>query len=192
MDVTCSNCGAEVALDTPGSVNAALSPELKEKITSGTLFLWECPACGRKKLLNFPLVYNDRQRKYIIALSPTPVSSEGEIPGYTVRQVATPGELIEKIKIFDSELDDIAVEMCKFVTARELGKEVELKFFSVGGSDHVITLTYPENGEMQMLEIGFNVYEDCCGIISRNPVIRDKAKGLVRVDQAWLSQFFGG
>ena len=60
------------------------------------------------------------------------------------------------------------------------------------GADGEITLTYPENGQMQMLEIGHNVYTDCVGIVSRNPVLHERAQGLVRIDQAWVSQFIAG
>ena len=57
------------------------------------------------------------------------------------------------------------------------------------GPDGEITLTYPEKGEMQMLVIGYNVYSDCAGIVDRNPILRESAKGLVRIDQPWVAQF---
>ena len=43
---------------------------------------------------------------------------------------------------------------------------------------------------MQMLVVGFNVYEDCAGIVSRSPEIRSAASGPVRVDKEWIGQFF--
>ena len=69
-------------------------------------------------------------------------------------------------------------------------KDVDLKFFKFDGADNEITLTYPENGQMQMIQIGFNVYEDCAGIIRRNPALREAASGMVRLDQEWLGRFF--
>ena len=45
---------------------------------------------------------------------------------------------------------------------------------------------------MQMLVIGYNVYSDCVGIVERNPVLREKAQGLVRIDQDWVAQFIAG
>ena len=82
------------------------------------------------------------------------------------------------------------VEMCKYVTKGELEKDVDLKFFNFEGADNEITLTYPENGQMQMIRIGFNVYEDCAGIINRNPALREGASGMVRLDQEWLGAYF--
>ena len=187
----CVKCGADTTVKVYGSVNTSENPELKEEVRSGRIFLWECPHCGTVNIINGPFLYTDPDNGIVILLSNEKLSSNGEIPGFTARQVGSVGELIEKISIFEAGLDDIAVEMCKYVTAQELGKEVELKFYKMEGADQTITITYPEKGEMQMLEIGFNVYQDCCGILSRNPVISEKAKGLVRVDQAWLSGFIG-
>ena len=41
-----------------------------------------------------------------------------------------------------------------------------------------------------MVAIGFNVYEDCRGIVSRNPEVSKAAAGFTRVDAVWLSRFF--
>ena len=195
ISCTCAKCGGNSPIKVYSSVNTAENPELKEDIRNGRAFVWECPVCGTANVLNRPFLYTDPELKIIIlltgGLNGEGLSSSGEVRGYTTRQVASVGELIEKIKIFEAGLDDIAVEMCKYVTARELGKDVDLKFYKMEGADQELTLTYPEKGRMEMLEIGFNVYQDCCGILSRNPVIYEKAKGLVRVDQAWLSNFIG-
>ena len=83
------------------------------------------------------------------------------------------------------------MEFCKFVTRQELGKDVELKFLRLDGADHDIIFTYPEKGEMQMLAVGFNVYEDCCAIVGRNPSITAGLQGLVKVDREWVEQFLG-
>lgn len=188
---TCSRCGKQTVTRVYTNVNVGDNPELRELALSGSLFLWECPECGAKNLISSPLLYSDPDQKFIVCFSQSPISAEGDIPGYVARQVPTVGAFIEKVKILSSGLDDIAMELCKMVTCQELGKQVDLKFLSIDGADQTITLTYPENGEMQMLEVGFNVYEDCRGIVSRNPVISESAKGLATVDQAFLSRFIG-
>ena len=53
-----------------------------------------------------------------------------------------------------------------------------------------MTFTYPEKGQMEMVAVGFNVYEDCAGILRRNPQIREGVSGLATVDQDWLSRYF--
>lgn len=190
VTIQCTKCGQPFAAEVPQSVNAASQPELKEAVRSGALFTRACPVCGTVNLLKFPFLYYDTDAHLMIVLSGTPLSADGLPEGYIGRLVGSVGELIEKVKIFDAGLDDIVIEMCKFVTARELNKDVPLKFAGMDGADNEMTFTYPEQGEMQMVAVGFNVYEDCAGILQRNPPIRESATGLAVIDQAWLARFF--
>lgn len=198
FQTVCGTCGAAFTTDFPEKVNAREEPELKAAILDGSLFITECPKCGKRSIARTPLLYHDPDTRLMIWL---PADAEQEVdavrifsstPGledYTGRLVAGAGELIEKIKIFDAGLDDIAVELCKYVTMQETGKEVSMKFLRIDDSAAEMTLAYPEDGNMQMLSVGLNVYEDCCAILARNPQLRENARGLVRIDQAWLSEY---
>jgi hypothetical protein len=187
IKASCVRCGTQFTAEVPQSVNAAASSDLKEQVRSGELFTRTCPVCGTVNLLKFPFLYYDTDERLMIVLSDAPLAAEGLPEGYTGRLVASVGDLIEKIKIFECGLDDLVIEMCKFVTCRELKKDVPLKFLKSDGSDGEMTFTYPENGQMEMLAVGFNVYEDCRGIIARNPVVAERAKGLAVIDEAWVS-----
>ena len=188
--VICRGCGKPHEVEYTGSVNVSANPELKEKVRSGEMFLWTCPDCGCVNLLNLPFLYHDPDGKLMILLAQTPLRSENLPEGYTGRLVRSVGELVEKINIFDAGLDDVVIEMCKYVTKHELGKDVQLKFFKIDGADSEMTFTYPEDGQMQMVETGFKVYEDCAGIVNRNPEMKKAARGLVAVGPDWLSRFF--
>lgn len=191
IERTCPNCGRTHKIEFIPSVNVALSPELKDKVKSGELFIWECPFCGQRNLLSEPFLYHDPDEKILILLSSSAVRADGHAEGYTGRLVGSVGELVEKISIFDAGLDDICMELCKMITCQELGKDVILKFFAQSGADSELRFTYPEDGQMQVIEVGFNVYEDCAGILQRNPEIKKASLGLTRVDQEWLSNFIG-
>ena len=118
-----------------------------------------------------------------------------ELEGYTFRLVREVGELVEKVNIHDAGLDDTVMEMVKWVTRRELaGKNPEaldaaLKFLRLEGADNELVLAFPLNGQMQVVNIGFNVYEDARGILARNPSVRP-AEGFARVDKDWIEQYF--
>ena len=186
----CSRCGEEHALDIPQSVNAATQPELRDRVRNGELFTWTCPHCGTVNLLKVPFLYHDPAEHLMLVLTDAPVNAEGVPEGYTGRQVRSVGDLIEKIKIFDAGLDDVIIEMCKYVTYQELKKEVPLKFVGTDGADGEMTFTYPEKGQMEMVAVGFNVYDDCAGILRRTPQVREGVSGLATVDQDWLSRYF--
>lgn len=187
----CNNCGRQHELEVLSAVNVAEVPSLKAKVISGELFKWECPQCGTVNLIKYPFLYHDPAESLIIVLTDAQVSADSLPEGYTGRLVRSVGELVEKVKIFDAGLDDVVVELCKYVTLRELGSQVPLKFFRLDGADAEMTFTYPQDGNMQMIAVGLNVYEDCRGIMQRNPLLKEKAAGLVAVDAAWLSQFLG-
>lgn len=186
----CAGCGECCELEVPQSIDAQQSPELKSKILDGSLFTWQCPECGKVNLLQYPLLYHDPSEHLIVILSQQPLSAEGLAEGYTGRITSTPGEFIEKIKIFDAGLDDVVVEMVKFVTCSEMKQALDLRFLKMDGSDSDMVFTYPKDGQMQMLSVGFNVYQDCRGIASRNPVIHSSCRGMARVDADWMAGFF--
>lgn len=187
---TCPHCGAKTSIDYIPSINVQTEPELKEKVLSGELFTWTCPSCGGKALLKAPLLYHDPKERLMLLLTDLDLKSEELPQGYSGRLVGSAGELIEKVKIADAGLDDIVIEMCKYVTLSEMQKDLRLHFFQLKGADSTLIFAYSDGTQMQLLSVGFNVYEDCAGIVSRNPGIKKSAQGLVRVDLDWISKFF--
>lgn len=188
LKVICKKCGNSHDFEFTQSVNVAESPELKDKILSGEFFTWTCVECGTKNLINYPFLYHDSDSSLMILETSTNIKSEGLPEGYTGRIVRSFGDLIEKIKIFDSGLDDIIIEMCKFITLQEMNKELALKFLKLDGADSELVFAYPLDDKMELLSVGFNVYEDCAGIVKRNREMR--ATDLVVVDQNWIKRFF--
>lgn len=182
----CPQCGCEHEVPVYRHIDALAEPELREKVQSGELFVSTCPGCGYRSLISSPVIYRDEH--LLVCLSERRLEVEG-LDSLAGRWVSDVGSLIEKVKVFASGLDDVPLEFCKFVTRQELGKEVELKFLRLDGADNDIIFTYPEGGQMQMLSVGFNVYEDCRAIAGRNPAITEGLVGLVRVDREWVEQF---
>ena len=193
----CNYCGKDFDAKEIRSVNVQLNPELKAAVKDGTLFVHECPHCGKAVLSTGAFLYHDPQEHLLIALSATELSAEG-LEGYTCRRVATVGELIEKVNIFDAGLDDVVVEMCKYVTRAEMaskaGEEqaaellrLPMHFYRLEEKDgeRYITLSFPDNGRMVGCNIGWNVYEDCRAILERNPSVHPE-EGFAKVDAEWL------
>lgn len=197
---SCRQCGASTKITVYPSINVFENPELKEKVMDGSAFVWTCPQCGCPNLIKYSTLYHDPQAKLMIWLSDGDKTQEEalqntfrqteELKAYTARFVDDIGSLMEKVKIFDAGLDDCIIEMCKMVTCMEMKKEIPFKFFRLDGADGDITLTYPKDGAMEMVNIGFNVYEDCRMILKRNPQIINESTGFVRIDNRWISSFF--
>lgn len=199
---SCSNCQSQTEVNIPRSINTALDPELKTRVRDGSLFIWECPYCGRRNVAVTELLYHDPQARLMLWLLPGEAQPSAqaqaavkELDRYTLRIVREAGELIEKVNIADAGLEDTIVEMCKWVTKRELAAKnpaaanAPLKFLRTEGADHDLIFAFPLDGNMQVVNVGFNVYEDARGILSRNPSVKPD-DGFSRVDASWLERFF--
>ena len=202
VPAVCSHCGAQHEVSAYPSINTAQEPDLKARVLDGSLFVWECPYCGHRNLALYQTLYHDPDTRLMVWLLPgdqqPPQAVEEavkEMEGYTLRRVREVGELIEKVNVHDAGLDDCVLEMCKWVTRRELSAknpaaaDASLKFLRLEGADNDLVLAFPLEGQMQVVNVGFNVYEDARGILSRNPAVKP-ADGFARVDQDWIDQFF--
>ena len=196
VQVRCGHCGKSYEAEIYSAIDVSADPELKEKVRDGSVFLLECPHCGTKALGKGEMLYIDPEAKQFFSLVPagfpggSPEDPTGRYADYATRLVRTPGELIEKICIFDAGLDDAAVEMLKFVTAQDLGGEPEgtLRFLCLNGADNDLVFTFPSGGEMHTVSVGFSAYEDCAAMIRRNGDLLPK--GLFpEINAAWIDSF---
>ena len=205
----CSKCGQQHKIIVYRSINIADNPELKDKVKDGSLFLWECPHCGQVNLAKYETLYHDPALKVMFWLIPAGEISESQMQaitmhtkamgGYTLRRVNDMGTLMEKVLIAEAGLDDVVLEMCKYVTKLEMvqksvGAEQKDEFMasvfhfyrSEGeGDERVLTFMYALDGQMLGVNIGWNVYQDCAGILERNPQVRP-ADGFEKIDADWL------
>ena len=215
-DMTCPACGKGNAVKAYIGINTAEDPQLKAAVKDGSLFVWECPHCGKRNLTRSQLLYHDPEERLMVWLLPENfLSPEQEasvttalekqftdpangLEGYTFRRVASVGDLIEKVNLYDAGLDDVVMEMAKWVTRNEMAEKdkanaeeilrAPLRFYRMDGADNEIQLSFPLNGAMQVINIGFNVYEDCRGIVLRNPSMKPQP-GFARVDADWIASF---
>ena len=158
----CSNCGKSTEVSIPRSINTALDPELKSRVRDGSLFIWECPYCGRRSVAVSETLYHDPSARLMLWLlpgtaEPSPEAQEAVkgLEGYTLRVVREVGEL----------------------------------FLRTEGADHDLVFAFPLDGNMQLVNVGFNVYEDARGILSRNPAVKP-SEGFSEVNGEWLERFF--
>ena len=206
----CNKCGQQHKVTVYRSINTADNPELKAKVKDGSLFLWECPHCGQVNLAKYETLYHDPALKMMFWLIPAGEISETQMKaitmhtkamgGYTLRRVNDMGSLMEKVLIADAGLDDVVLEMCKYVTKLEmLQKSVNAEqkeefmasvfhfYRSEGeGDERILTFMYGLDRQMLGVNIGWNVYQDCAGILERNPQIRPE-DGFTKVDADWLN-----
>ncbi len=218
----CSRCAHEHEITIYKSINTAEDADMEARVLNGSLFMWTCPDCGCKNLVSYECLYHDPARKRMLWLLPRDKDDTAEMDaiarharslgGYTLRICPDLGSLIEKILILNAGLDDVAVEICKYVIRGEWAQQgsatpqgpsdgqaedadgqtaaaapsadAPLHFHHL--EEDQLLFSYPANGQMASLTLGKNVYADALGILSRNPALRP-AEGFQRVDAEWLS-----
>ncbi|MBQ0096179.1 MAG: hypothetical protein KBS53_00835, partial [Bacteroidales bacterium] len=111
---------------------------------------------------------------------------------YRLRIVSDAGDLMEKVIIFDAGLDDRCIELVKYVAGNELQNVTNLHFYRM--QDDVMVFSGVKvpvdgsgsQGKMEGFGFGLNVYEDCRGILQRNPDLAVE-DGFARVDADWVA-----
>ena len=196
----CSRCAHEHEITIYKSINTAEDADMEARVLNGSLFMWTCPDCGCKNLVSYECLYHDPAKKRMLWLLPRDKSNTEEMEaiahharslgGYTLRICPDLGSLIEKILILNAGLNDVAIEVCKYVIHGEWTQvaperaAVPLHFHHL--EQEQLFFSYPSDGQMACLTLGKNVYEDALGILSRNPSLQPE-EGFQRVDADWLA-----
>ena len=119
---TCPYCGKTFETEIYDSVTADTDEDLRDRCVSGDLFRISCPKCKREFMIQYPLVYVDRRHRFVIWLKEEEPGAEtvkalaGPLApaGFRLRRVTTLQEFVEKIQIFEDEVDDRLVELAKY------------------------------------------------------------------------------
>lgn len=121
----CPSCGYEGKFTMYDSVNVTLDPNLREKVLSGEVFDWVCPKCKEQLSIRHNLLYHDMDRKFQIYYAPNNCEAVCQMmndmmtkyPGMRskCRTVESLNALREKVYVFETGLDDIAIELAKAV-----------------------------------------------------------------------------
>lgn len=122
---------SEAAVWTSVTVND--SEDLKQDILAGRLNMFHCPSCSYSALIPSPMLYRDDERRLVISFYPSndPIVGEkvyndvqktskesgelSEFEGYNLRFISDYNELLEKILIFDNDMNDKAIEVIKLM-----------------------------------------------------------------------------
>jgi len=103
-------------------LNSSLNPEAREALLDGSLLRFQCKDCGEASELVYPMLYHDMERSVMLWLVLSREETEAKsafglndafMRHYQFRFVYTWEQLVEKIRILESELDDRLVELVK-------------------------------------------------------------------------------
>ena len=176
-ELQCPVCGGRQEVKVWASVNVTLDPPLRESVLDGTLNRFHCSSCGAEFGIERDLLYHDMKRHLYIWLKyPDDAGRFGVDPAATalfsalpqaptVRVVPSYEELVEKILIAEAGLDDLEVELIKFMVS--VAQQIDLTqpmFFSHIGSappsSRTAVLAVPVGEEVRYIEYPLDRFEE--------------------------------
>lgn len=195
----CPVCGHCAEVRKYPSVNASSEPNLRLKILDGSLLRWVCPACGETTYAEYPLLYHDPGRKFMIWMVPYSAYDPNIeeyglkvarlLPDYTCRKVDNVLRLAEKIQIFEQGASDVAVELSEYVFRQESGASGNFFFHGIrfdGGLCRELRISVVKaDGGHEYYNVSPEIYTDCEAIVERNSDMKP-GPGFVRVDYSWI------
>ncbi len=205
-EVLCHSCKLKSKAIVYPRINVSKSPYLKEQILDGSLFMWQCPHCSYKALLEYPLLYHDMDKQLMIYFIPGAdkhnyISDDifqrryPQLGIMTKRIVSSLNELKEKIFIFDSELDDMYIELTKYNLSQALERKM---------SDHInssrfcsfdentpnlgFAFFFKDRQEPCLHNVKTAAYEKAADIVDEYLAKTSIRPGFLKIDKAWAME----
>ena len=125
--VACPECGQKLEYSVHVVVDGATNRYHKLSIMNNQFFELHCDKCGHNMDMIYDFMYVDSEKKYAIYLIDNENSTGANIAlqinsvfmreilgeDYRLRIVSTQNDMVEKIQMFDRNLDDHVVELMK-------------------------------------------------------------------------------
>lgn len=201
--VVCPMCGELSKAIAYTSVNVTVNPELREQVLDGSLFAWKCPSCGYSARLTYPVLYNDMKNRFMVYLIPKIDRFQlcdkeledkySNLRNISKRVVSDFNSFKEKIFIFESRLDDMAVELTKVAISQTVSKKlggvsVNEGYLSMYDREsNTMGFTYFTGDDLKpyVQTARLEIYAKSKDIIEKFAVKDKKLKGFVKIDGEW-------
>lgn len=180
VEVTCPNCLIKSNTKFWNSINVTVDEREKERLLANDFFKFTCPICRNIVTIEYDCLYHDMNKREMIYLivnysknnselvKELEALSEEVLPRfgykYKLRIVTNNYDLIEKIKIFDCNLDDRIMEICKVYYISDLADshpDFKLKhiYFDYDiATDNKIIIFLDDKGEVLSYDMNMKVY----------------------------------
>lgn len=202
-EVACPQCNEITNAHLYISINATNDPQFREELLSENLLKWKCENCGYEGRFTYPLLYNDMKRRFMIYLIPQIDRFQLEdrsleddyrnLKGITKRITPDFNSFKEKVFIFESGLDDMAVELTKLAISETVAKkhnlpkveEGYLSMYNRETNTMGFTFFVGEKHEPYVQSARLEVYGCSAQIVSQVGANDKKLSGFLKIDREW-------
>ena len=201
--IICPKCDESTEALLYTSINVTNHRELRKQAMNENLFKWKCQSCGYSARLTYPVLYNDMKNRFMVYLIPkidhfqlADKALEEEfktLKPIKKRIVPDFNTFKEKIFIFESGLDDMALELTKLAiseaVARKLGRnditEGYLSMYNTENNTMGFTFFLGEEREPYVQSARLEIYGKSVSVVNELAVKDKKLKGFIRIDREW-------
>lgn len=201
--IVCPKCDETTEATLYTSINVTNHKELRARAMDESLFKWTCKSCGHVARLTYPVLYNDMKNRFMVYLIPhighfqlADKALEEEfktLKHINKRIVPDFNTFKEKIFIFESGLDDMAVELTKLAISQAVAKKHKLKDVDEGylsmynSENNTMGFTYfvGEEKKPYVQSARLEIYGKSFSVVNELAVKDKKLKGFIRVDREW-------
>lgn len=202
-NIACPKCNETTQTEIYTSINAFNDPELREKALDESLFKWRCESCGHEARLTYPVLYNDMKNRFMVYLIPRierfqladrELEEEFDnLKNINKRLVPDFNTFKEKVFIFESGLDDMAVEVTKLAISETVAKKQNLREVTEGylsmydreTNTMGFTFFLGESKEPYVQSARLEIYGKSMSIVKEFAVKDKKLKGFIKIDREW-------
>lgn len=201
--VVCPECDESTEATLYTSVNVTNHKELREQALNESLFKWTCKGCGHTARLTYPMLYNDMKKRFMIYLIPgidhfqlADKSLEEEfktLKHINKRIVPDFNTFKEKVFIFESGLDDMAVELTKLAISEAVARKLKIHKISEGylsmynteNNTMGFTFFLGDQKEPYVQSARLEIYGKSVSVVNQLAAKDKNLKGFIRVDREW-------
>ena len=181
--VICPKCRQQSATNILISANTVEEPDIRSAVLNEEIFRWKCKKCGFSTRFQHPFLYNDIERKFMVYFIPQVGRQKvvdqkleaqySDLKDIRKRIVPDINSLKEKIVIFESGLDDMAVELTKI---DEEKNTISFQFF-VGGDKR----SYIQSTRL-------DIYRRSAGIVKKHLAGSELQAGFLNIGREWARE----
>lgn len=128
VSIHCPNCLYTTNIPSDTVVIPEFEPDLKKRLKEGTFYTFICPRCGTKIHYYHTCIYPDKSHHFVLLMKSTKerkLADHELYKGETLvkRYISDENEIAEKIKIFEDQYDDRAIELIKLKLLLHMKKQ---------------------------------------------------------------------
>ena len=201
--VVCPMCGELGKAEIYTSVNVVKNKSCRGRVLDGSLFAWTCPSCGYNARLTYPILYNDMKNRFMVYLIPKIDRFQlwdkeledkySNLRNISKRVVSDFNSFKEKIFIFESRLDDMAVELTKVAISQTVSKKLGgisvnegyLSMYDRESNTMGFTYFTGEDRTPYVQTARLEIYGKTKDIIENFAIKDKKLKGFIKIDREW-------